>query len=264
MQKNNFHREKIKPETSGGLLERMILHEENDLIVLNKPAGLQVHPDNRNRTGTLANYLLADRPRVLSVGEYDDRPGIVHRLDRDTAGLMIVVKSKDAFLYYKDLFKKRKIQKTYWALVHGKIKEESGVIDTPIGITLKNTVVRTTSLASRNKKEALTIFRVRERFCLGNSSSKPLFYTLVEVTPKTGRTHQIRVHLKSIGHPIVGDNLYKFKRQKNPGEVRTLFLLSKKIEFVDQNGRKRVFEVPPGNDWEEVLKELRERNTYFQ
>lgn len=264
MQKRNYHREKITPEASGGLLESMILHEDEDIIVLNKPAGLQVHPDNRNRTGTLANYLLAERPVVSSVGEYDDRPGIVHRLDRNTAGLMFVVKNGNAFLYYKDLFKEKKIQKTYWALVHGKIKEEEGIIDLPIGITLKNTVMRTTSPASRNKKEALTAFKVRERFCLSYSASKQFFYTLVEVSPKTGRTHQIRVHLKSIGHPIVGDSLYKFKRQKDPTEIRRLFLLSKKIEFVDQRGHKRIFEAPPINDWEDVLKGLRECNTYCQ
>lgn len=253
--------EGLEPQRNDQLFEKIIIHEDEDVIVIRKPSGLQVHPDRKNRLGTLVNFLIYRNPELIGVGESVERPGIVHRLDRDTSGLMLITKNNDAFFYYKEQFKLRTVRKTYQALVHGLIKKEEGVIDAPIGIAPKNTVMRTTTPYARDKKDAETFFTVKERYCERISANKQFCYTLVETFPKTGRTHQIRVHLRSIGHPIAGDTLYKFKRQRMPRELSRLFLVSKKLEYNDRKGTSQSFEVPLEEDLEQVLSLLRKHNS---
>jgi len=173
-----------------------IVFEDDDLVVVNKPAGMVVHVGAGVRSGTLVNALL-HHVRTLARAGGDLRPGIVHRLDRMTSGLVVVAKNDEALRSLAQQFKSREVHKTYLALVHGRVAPEQGRVAAPVGRDPHRRVrMRTSGLAAR---EASTGYRVVRRF--------PRF-TLLEVHPLTGRTHQIRVHLASIGHPVVGDTLY--------------------------------------------------------
>ena len=174
-----------------------ILYEDSDIIVVNKPAGMVVHPaGSYGYSGTLVNALLYHCKNLSGIGGFL-RPGIVHRLDKGTSGLLVVAKNDKAHQELSKQFKERKVLKKYLALVHGTFKEESGEIKVPIGRSIKN--IKKMGVLSKKKREAVTIFKVLERF--KNA-------TLLEVTTKTGRTHQVRVHLSFLNHPIIGDSLY--------------------------------------------------------
>jgi 23S rRNA pseudouridine1911/1915/1917 synthase len=188
-----------EPEPAGILPEPIpidLIHEDAHLIVLNKPAGLVVHPAAGHSSGTLVNGLLHHCPDLDGIGG-QRRPGVVHRLDKDTSGIMLVAKTDRAHQTLSAQFKKRHIQKTYLALVQGSPKAPEGTIDLPIG--RHPTDRKKISTISRHAREAVTVWRIRERFEGCN---------LLEVDLKTGRTHQIRVHCKAMGHPIVGDPVY--------------------------------------------------------
>ncbi|MBF0112378.1 MAG: RluA family pseudouridine synthase [Desulfamplus sp.] len=179
-----------------------ILHEDSHIMVINKYHGIVVHPAAGNLSGTVVNALISYYPQIQSVGEDRLRPGIVHRLDRDTSGVMVVAKERDAFSFLKKEFMQRRVQKSYIALVSGSLKEDSGEIVLPIG---RHPVKRKMmSTVAQNGRYAETIWRVLKRY---NSA------TLVEAELKTGRTHQVRVHFKAIGHPLVGDSVYGFKKR---------------------------------------------------
>ena len=182
-----------------------IIHEDKDVIVINKPAGLVVHPVNFQMTDTLVNGLLSYCPKIRNVGEDKLRPGIVHRLDKDTSGVLVIVKNNKAFQYIKSQFKNRKVQKTYIALVHGKVTPKTAQIEKPIARNKFNPLKMTVLKAQASQpslKDALTKYKVLRYI------NK---YSLLEVHPKTGRMHQIRVHLSSIGHPVAGDEKYSSK-----------------------------------------------------
>lgn len=214
-----------------------LVYENEDFIVVDKPAGLQVHPSREEKFNTLVNGLIVKYPEILSVSEEGEndcmaqmRPGIVHRLDKDTSGLMVVARNKRAFGNLKMKFKNRSMNKTYYAFVYGKIKSGEGRIEKPIARSLKFTKQSTFSTGSvrKNKfkgklKAAITDYKVIKR--IGND------FTLVEVTPKTGRMHQIRVHLASIGHPVVGDRKYGFRNQAAPAGVKRQLLHAGNLEF---------------------------------
>lgn len=188
-----------------------ILYEDDDLLVINKPPGLVVHPGAGHETGTLVNALLHHSPEVARIGG-KDRPGIVHRLDKDTSGVMVVAKTETAQRSLQQQFKERRVKKTYLAFVRRVVKEDQGRIELPIN-RLKEDRKRM-GVGRRGGREAATTYRVLGRF--------PEF-TLLELHPETGRTHQIRVHLSAIGHPVVGDKVYggKEERQKVNGKKRT-------------------------------------------
>lgn len=184
-----------------------IIYEDDSLVVLNKPAGLVVHPAAGVSSGTLANAL-AFHFRQLSEHAGATRPGIVHRLDRDTSGLMVVAKTASAHEHLSDQFRAREVFKSYVALVHGRVGAESGRIEEPLA---RDPRTRTRMAVVRGGRPALSLYRVRrayERF------------TLLDVQIKTGRTHQIRVHLAHIKHPVVGDKIYNGGRDTTVADVR--------------------------------------------
>ena len=180
-----------------------IIYEDEYLVVVNKPADMIVHPAGKIRSGTLVNALLYYCKDSLSGIGGVIRPGIVHRLDKNTSGLMVAAKNDFAHLDLSRQIKEQQVTKKYIALVQGGMRDDSGIIDAPIGRSLKNRKKMAVTVEGKSR-EAITHFKVLKRFS---------GYTLVEATLRTGRTHQIRVHLAFIGYPIVGDKLYGHKKQ---------------------------------------------------
>lgn len=224
--------------------------EEKNFIVVNKPAGWAVHAGGSvNTRETLTAWLLEKYPEIKTVGDDPKtRPGIVHRLDKDTSGVMVVARNKEGFEELKRLFKYRKIQKTYLALVGGRINKKSGVIDLAIGTLKRHGVKRTVREEfGKSMKPALTVFKTLEHFPGA---------TLIEAKPKTGRMHQIRVHLAAMGHPILGDRLYGGAVSKVEGLPRQ-FLHAKSIAFSYPEGKSFAFEAGLPEDLKAYLSFLR-------
>lgn len=182
-----------------------ILYEDKDLIVINKPAGIIVHPTHKIKSATLINAVLAHTKGKLADIGLPLRPGVVHRLDKDTSGVIVIAKSEGAYWGLAKQFSNHSINRAYLVLVHGVMKEDEGEINLPIGRPFKGGVGM--KVKGRLSKQAITYFKVKERFNLG------LGYSLLEVKLATGRTHQIRVHLSYIGHQVVGDKRYGKKRE---------------------------------------------------
>ena len=194
-----------------------IVYEDNDIIVVNKPKGMVVHPANGNPDGTLVNAIMAICKDSLSGIGGEIRPGIVHRIDKDTSGLLIVAKNDNAHVKMSEQIKNHEVKKTYIALVRGVFKENEATIDMPIG---RSTADRKKMSVNKNGKNAITHIKVLKRFDK---------YTLLQVNIETGRTHQIRVHLSHIGYPIVGD--YTYSNGKNEFDVVGQCLHAQKLEF---------------------------------
>ncbi len=232
-----------------------IVFENNDILAINKPAGLLVHSAKKqSKEKTLIDWLILKYPKIKKVGEDLTRPGIVHRLDRETSGIMIIAKNNRIFFYLKDIFQKRKIKKCYFALVFNLPQKKQGIIDKPIGI-LKSSIKRTIRAKNmRNLKTAITEYKVEEVFELKNKQK----FSLLKVFPKTGRTNQIRVHLNSIGHPIVGDNVYSSKKLEFPYKPTRMFLHSFYLEFSLKNGQILRLEADLPKEFKNILKKLRE------
>ncbi|MBQ8300504.1 MAG: RluA family pseudouridine synthase [Clostridia bacterium] len=223
-----------------------IVYEDSDVIVVNKPQGLCVHPAPGNESGTLVNGLVYHCGDELSAINGVIRPGIVHRIDKDTSGLLIVAKNNDAHLKLSDQLKERKAMRKYVALVNGNIKEDSGTINKPIA---RNPVDRKKMAVVQGGREAITHFNVLERF---------MQYTLVECILETGRTHQIRVHMASIGHSIVGDPLYGIKKEKFNLDGQLLH--AKTIGFVHpSNGEMMEFTSEIPEHFTKVIEKLRKK-----
>lgn len=223
-----------------------ILYADEDIVVLDKPSGLVVHPGAGNKEGTLANALLALFPEIARVG-LEERPGIVHRLDKGTSGVMLAARSPMAYASLLGQFKRHEVRKTYIGLVHGRVAGAEGHIDWPIG--RHATKRKRISTHTKSPREAETFFRVLE--------SLP-DATLLEVRPVTGRTHQIRVHLAAAGHPIVGDAVYG--RKKLSKRYARLFLHARSISFLHpRTGERLEFAVPLPPELETVLEAERRR-----
>jgi len=234
----NAENKKISPNSK---IKLDIIHQDKNIIVVNKPAGLQVHPDFHEKNNTLVNGLIAKFPEIESIGEDSTRPGIVHRLDKDTSGVIIIARNQKTFLELKDKFKNREMRKTYWAIVYGKLKNKEGIIDKPLA---RAASYRKQVIAGHKTKtkirEAATHYKVMKEW---------KNYSLVEVTPKTGRTHQIRVHLTSIGHPIVGDKIYKIKKMEEIKASRQM-LHAANLAF-ELDGQKYDFKAKLPEDFRE-------------
>lgn len=215
-----------------------IVAEDDGVLVLDKPAGLVVHPADGVREPTLVDWLLATRPEVRGVGEDPQRPGIVHRLDREASGLMVVAKTQAAYDFLKRAFQEHRVEKHYTALVHGIVQQDTGVIRFPIQRSAISGRMSARPVGDEGR-EAETHFTVLERL--------PPF-SLLDVETKTGRTHQIRVHLHALGHPVAGDPLY---RPKKPGTRKVpprLFLHASRLRLPHPDGGEGVYERPLADD----------------
>ena len=230
-------------------MEISIVYEDKNLLVINKPSGLITHPKNaEDKQESVTGWLVEKYPEIKAVGEDPLRPGLVHRLDKDTSGLLVIAKNQDSFLYLKSLFQDRKIKKFYMALVHGKPKEPKGIIDAPMGrIGMKRTTQEHGKKKLKDEKTAVTEYSTLKNFHN---------FTLLEVSPHTGRTHQIRVHLKSIGTPVAGDLLYGYKNSNGPKEPSRLFLHAYKLQFISPDGKALSFETDLPDDLQKFINEL--------
>lgn len=219
------------PPTDRGDLEAEdipldIRYEDSDMIVLSKQAGLVVHPAHGNWSGTLVNALLHHADE-LGTTQGEDRPGIVHRLDKDTTGLMMVAKNDHSQAELGEMIKIRSVDRRYLSLVHGYITPDSGLVDAPLARDPKNRL-KMAVVEGTNSKQAVTTFRVLERFMAGTHDDG---YTLIECKLYTGRTHQIRVHMASIRHAVVGDQMYGAKRLKADRHLERQFLHAYRLEL---------------------------------
>lgn len=236
------------------------IYESSDFVVVFKPAGVTVHrikhfEEAKEKKGEsdgieevyLTDWLIKNYPELKEVGDDPEfRPGIVHRLDKETSGALIVPRTQEAFEYFKKLFQEKGVQKTYLALVYGIVKDDFGLINKPIG--LKAGTIKRTVHGGKMVREAITEYKVKKRFD---------DFTLLEVYPATGRTHQIRVHLASIGYPIVGDKLYGGKKEKKSLlTAGRQFLHAYTLEFEDQSGKAHKIKANLPDDLERIIKEL--------
>lgn len=229
------------PETE--VPEIPIIHEDTDIVVINKPPGVSAHPGSGVASPTVSSWFTKRYPQA-DVGE-PGRPGIVHRLDKDTSGVMVLAKTPKAYERLKEQFKRHRVRKEYIALVFGVPGARDGRIVQSIIRSPRNPARRT---VSSEGKPAITEWKVERTF--GND------YTLVRLFPFTGRTHQIRVHLHHIGYPIVGDALYTYKRQRPPEGVHRQLLHAEKLTFQLMSGKKKTFEAPLAEDFAAVLDKL--------
>lgn len=220
-----------------------IIYEDDNIIVVNKPKGMVVHPANGNPNGTLVNAIMAICKDSLSGIGGEIRPGIVHRLDKDTSGLLIIAKNDEAHVNMSEQIKNHEVKKTYIALVRGVIKENEATIDMPIGRSQSD---RKKMAVNKNGKNAVTHIKVLKRYDK---------YTLLEIHIETGRTHQIRVHLSHIGYPIIGD--YTYSNGKNEFGIIGQCLHAQRLEFKHPITQKKMkLEAPLPKYFEEILKKL--------
>jgi len=239
-----------------------VLYEDSNILVIDKPSGIAVHGDGRSKKKTITDWVLKNYPKMERVGEpmhiinmhqvkslkvhkvknkkeYQSsspnlitilRPGIVHRLDRDTSGVLLLAKNQKTYEFLKDQFKNRKIKKTYNAIVSGWVKDDRGIINKTIGRSPKDFRRYLSGRGARGEmREAITRYKVIKRIKIKIFSSK---FTYLEIYPKTGRTHQIRVHMKFLNHPIACDSLYN-PRGICPSKIKRLALHASSIEFKD-------------------------------
>lgn len=214
-----------------------IIYEDKDIIVVNKPKGMVVHPANGNPDGTLVNAIMAICKDSLSGIGGEIRPGIVHRIDKDTSGILIIAKNDKAHINLSEQIKQHEVKKTYIALVRGIVKENEATINMPIGRSTKDR--KKMAVTQKNGKEAITHFKVLKRYKENDT-------TLLEVKIETGRTHQIRVHLAQIGYPIIGDTTYS--NGKNKWGIEGQCLHAKSLQFKHPTTGKEMFleaKLPP-------------------
>jgi 23S rRNA pseudouridine1911/1915/1917 synthase len=236
-------------------MEPTVIYEDSDIIVLNKPAGLAVHADGKHERATLVDWLVVTYPEIKGVGEEQrladgtiiERPGIVHRLDRETSGILVVARNQKSFEKLKKQFKNREVKKIYRAFVYGPLKDERGIIDKPIASSRGGKGPRSARTLHGVERDAQTAYHVIK-------NGKEAAY--IEAFPKTGRTHQIRVHFSAIQHPIVHDSLYAPGRPDILGFTR-LALHAMSISFMHPSGKEVIFEAPLPPDFVEAEKNLK-------
>jgi len=233
-----------------------IVYEDDDIIVIDKPAGVLSERAESSKSSSVVDFLVKYYPKIKEVGEDKQRFGIVHRLDKDTSGVMIVAKNNKSFEFLKSQFKDRKVQKTYTALVYGTVEPKEGIIDFRIGRSKTRpnmqTVIDTKKKLGIKSREALTLYKTIKSFD---------GYSLLEAYPKTGRMHQIRVHLKAIGYPVVGDKKYFFKKYaKIKPVLGRQFLHAGKLKIKLPNGKVSAFKSKLPEDLERFLDKISGNN----
>ncbi|MBU0722574.1 RluA family pseudouridine synthase [Patescibacteria group bacterium] len=227
-----------------------IIHETDEFLVINKPAGLAIHG---SANYTLADWLMEKYPGIIQVGEDSERPGIVHRLDKDVSGLMVIAKTQTTFNNLKKQFQNRTVKKQYTALVHGKIKKDSATINFPIKRARKGYKMAAMPATTRGEptqagRMAETEFQIKQRL---------INYTLLKIKIKTGRTHQIRVHLTAYDHPIVGDNIYstvKTRMQNKKLGLSRIFLIADRLSFIDLKNKRQNYKINLPEELKNILK----------
>jgi 23S rRNA pseudouridine1911/1915/1917 synthase len=228
-----------------------ILYEDDDIIATNKPAGLVVHPDGKTKEPSVSEWFIKKYPQAKDVGEplgEIERPGIVHRIDRETSGVLLLAKTKAGHAHLKKQFQAHEVEKIYHAFLYGSLKEDHGTINLPIGKSSSDFRKRSAERGAKGeKREATTYYRV-----LGRGEG----FTFVESKPKTGRTHQIRVHFKALHHPVVGDKLYAPSKAPILGFSR-LALHARSVLFTDLKGQKHIVEAPYPEDFKVAVDALR-------
>ncbi|MEK7510378.1 MAG: RluA family pseudouridine synthase [Patescibacteria group bacterium] len=232
-----------------------ILYEDDTLLVIDKPADIPVWKEGARQDDTIATLLLGQFPELEMLGE-QRRYGIVHRLDKDTSGILLVAKTKNLFDFLQEQFQKRNIEKRYICLVEGRVKKDSGVIHTLLGRSpadRRKQKAYSLTEQKQGRREAKTEYRVLQR--LTDPSRR--FYTLVEVQPKTGRKHQIRAHMVYLDSPIAGDKLYGFKNQSIPEGLARQFLHASFLKIPLPNGSTKEFHSPLPEDLKRVLIQMK-------
>ncbi|MEI7765530.1 MAG: RluA family pseudouridine synthase [bacterium] len=260
-----------------------VLYEDKDILVIDKPSGISVHPDGRSKEKTITDWILKNYPKIKGVGEpmnFDgneiDRPGIVHRLDKDTSGVLVIAKNKKSYDFLKKQFTDREIKKIYIAIVNGWLKNDKGIIDKPIGRSPSDFRRRLAGRGARGElRDAVTEYKVLKRVQVSaydffsrltlprvpggtltdkkNHKQEVSKFSILEVYPKTGRTHQIRVHMKYLSFPIVCDSLYNPKGLCPEG-LNRMGLHAKSIEFKNQKGKLIKIESPLPKEFKKMLK----------
>jgi 23S rRNA pseudouridine1911/1915/1917 synthase len=233
-------------------LSNNILYEDDNILVINKPAGLVVHPDGRTKEGSVSDWFAEKYPESKGVGEKMgdlERHGVVHRIDRETSGALVLAKTQESHEFLKAQFQDREIEKVYHLFVHGLVKEDRGSITRAIGKSSSDFRKYSAQRGAKGEmRDALTYFEVLKRSERDNVS-------FVEAKPKTGRTHQIRVHFQFLQHPVVGDNLYAGGKPRLLGFERTA-LHAKKVSFQNLKGERVAVEAPYPEDFIKALEKL--------
>lgn len=245
-----------------------VLFEDRDCIVINKAPGVLVHPTTATASGTLVNALLHHCPDLEGMGG-ERRPGIVHRLDKETSGVMIVAKNGFAFQQLARQFKERRVTKEYMAVVWGNLKRDQGVIDRPIGRHRSDRKRMSSTHSLARTREAITEWRVERRFEIKAGSARSVWVNLLRLRPYTGRTHQIRVHLADLGHPLVGDKVYGGRQRIGGGDRIAVLqnfprhaLHAEKLALSHpRSGVPIKFHAPMAQDIDELLTGLGEAGT---
>lgn len=230
-----------------------IIDETDELLIINKPAGLVVHG---TADYTLADWLKAKYPQIKAIGDDPGRPGIVHRLDKDVSGLMVIAKTQASFNHLKKQFQDRTIIKEYTALVHGQIQRDSSTINFPIqrsrnGYKMAALPQTVKGRPADHGRLAETEFRIITRL---------VNYTLLKIKIKTGRTHQIRVHLAAYGHPVAGDKIYgtaKTRKQNQKLALNRIFLIADHLLFTDSLGQQKNYEIGLAEELKNILKKVK-------
>jgi 23S rRNA pseudouridine1911/1915/1917 synthase len=253
-----------------------ILYEDKDVLVIDKPSGIAVHPDGRGKVETITDWVLKKYPKMKNVGEpyhaatvpqkfsslrpqagpsgmkiFEElpRPGVVHRLDKDTSGVLVLAKNQKTYEFLKKQFQERRVKKVYHAVVSGYVKNDKGIINKPIGRSPTDFRRHLAGRGARGElREAVTEYKVLKRFEDKNGK-----FSYLEIYPKTGRTHQIRVHMKYFSHPVVHDSLYN-PNTPSPVGINHLALHAKSIEFKDLKGKTIKIESKLPREFQKLLK----------
>lgn len=241
------------------------IFEDENLAVIDKLAGVLVHPANTNKHNTLVDFIVNKWPEIKQYNWLDKtRPGIVHRLDKDTSGLILIAKNPQTWKFLQDQFRKHKVQKTYLALVFGKVEPKEGIIKTQISRDQKDRTTQKTTYFSyswqkQNSRPTETHYKTLQYFT-SYELRVTSYFTLLELKPKTGRMHQLRIHCKYLGHPIIGDQKYFTKDSKSISQKFNLsrqFLHAHRLAFKLTSGKTKTVESKLTNDLRNVLVKLK-------